>query len=141
MQLLEETRKEVAGVVDQHVDPAEAVQRSLDRRLRRRGTRDVQLHNEQVVCLADRVGDAFGVTARRNDCATRGERRPRYVDAHPAPGTSDEPNFLVSHRPEGYERLTSPSPSPLPDSPPPPPHPRTPPPLPPSPLSLASVAR
>ena len=35
-QLLEEAGKEVAGVVDQHVDAAEAVDRGLHRRLRRR---------------------------------------------------------------------------------------------------------
>ena len=35
-QLLEEARKEVAGVVDEHVDAAEAVDRGPHRRLRRR---------------------------------------------------------------------------------------------------------
>jgi hypothetical protein len=42
-QLLEEARVEVARVVDEDVDPAEALDRGMHRRLRRSEARDVQL--------------------------------------------------------------------------------------------------
>jgi hypothetical protein len=44
-QLLEEARIEVAGIVDQHVDPAEAVERSLHRHLRRSQARIAGSHH------------------------------------------------------------------------------------------------
>jgi len=95
-QLLEEAGIEVAGVVDQHVDAAEAVDRGLHRRLRRHQARDVKLDDEQVVGLADGLGHGFGVAAARDDCVAGAERGLRDVDTHAAAGASDEPNPLVS---------------------------------------------
>ena len=88
-QLLEEACEEVPGVVDQHVDPAETVEGGLHRRFRRRGARDVQFHDEQVVGLANRVGHGVGIAAGRDDRVAGGERRLGDVDAHPATRTSD----------------------------------------------------
>jgi hypothetical protein len=96
-QLLEETGIEVSCVVDQHVDPAEAVDRGLHGRLRRRQARDVELDDEQVGSFADRFGHGLGVAAGRDDCVGGGERALRDVDAHAAAGARDEPNPLVSH--------------------------------------------
>jgi hypothetical protein len=94
---LEEAGIEVAGVVDQHVDAAEPLERRPHRRLRRRETRNVEPGDEQVASLADRFGHGFGVAAGRDGCMAGPERGLRDVDAHAAASASDEPNPLVSH--------------------------------------------
>jgi hypothetical protein len=73
-QLLEVTRIEIAGVVDQHVDGAEPVDGRLDRRLDLLPAGDVELDDEQVVGLADGLGDGVGVAAGGDDIVAGGQR-------------------------------------------------------------------
>ena len=67
--LLEEPGVEVAGVVDEHVDAAEPLDGGLHGRLGVLGAGDVELDDEQVVGLADRL------RPRRRCCGR--SRRPR----------------------------------------------------------------
>ena len=104
-QLLEEAGVEVAGVVDEDVDAAEPLERRLHRRLRGCQVRDVELDDEQVVGLADGVGNGFGVAAGGDDCVAGGECGLCDVDAHPAACAGDEPHLLVSHLLQSFLRL------------------------------------
>ena len=96
-QLLEEAGVEVAGVVDEHVDAAEALERCPHCRLRGREAGDVELDDQQVVGLAERVTDRLGVAAGRDDRVAGGERGPGDVHAHAAAGAGDEPDLLTTH--------------------------------------------
>jgi hypothetical protein len=51
----------LACVVDQHVDPAQPVDRSRNGRLCVGGIGDVQLHRQEVVMISDRRADLLGV--------------------------------------------------------------------------------
>jgi hypothetical protein len=96
-EFLKETSEEVTSVVDQHINPAETVQRGLHRCFCLRLACDVKFDNEQVVGLADRIGHGLGVAAGRDHRVSGGEGRPSNLDTHTPPCTSDEPNPLVSH--------------------------------------------
>ena len=96
-QLLEEAGIEVAGVVDEHVDAAEALERRPHRRLRGREARDVELDDQQVVRLAERRTDRLGVAAGRDDGMAGGECGLGDVHAHAAAGAGDEPDLLLTH--------------------------------------------
>jgi hypothetical protein len=65
--LLEEASEEVAGVVDEHIYPTEAVESRLSRGLRRHHVRDVELDDEQVIRFAERLADGVGPAASRDD--------------------------------------------------------------------------
>ena len=95
--LFEVAGVEVAGVVDQHVDATEPLDRRIDGRLGRGGVGDVERHRQQVVVLAERGGDGVGVAGGGNHRVAGGERSLGDVDAHAAGGASDEPDLLVSH--------------------------------------------
>jgi len=85
---LEEPGVEVAGVVHQDVDPAEPVHGCLDGGGRVGGVGDVELDREEVLVVADGLGELFGVAAggdhgvagwrglpSRCRCPCRGRRR------------------------------------------------------------------
>src|SRR6266571_5418848 len=74
-QLLEVAGIEVGGVVDQHVDAAEALDGGLHHCLGVGTAGDVELDDQQVVRLADGIRHGVGVAA----------------------GAGDEPNLLLSH--------------------------------------------
>ena len=96
-QLLEVAGIEAGGVVDQHVDAAEAVDGRLDRRLGVLRAGDVELDDEQVVGLAEGLGDGVGVAAGGDDVVAGGQRGLGEVDAHAAAGAGDEPCLLGGH--------------------------------------------
>src|SRR3954451_19613835 len=91
--------KKVPRVVDQYVDPAETFERGPHSRLGRRGTRDVELDDEQVVSLAHSGADRAWAAAGRDHRTPGVERGPRDVDAHASAGTGHKPHVLVSHLP------------------------------------------
>ena len=103
-ELLEEPGVEVAGVVDEDVDAAEALDGGGDRRHGVFGTGDVELDDEQVVGVAERLAHGVGVAAGRDDGVAGGERRLHDVDAHATAGTGHEPDVLVSHRCRPFAR-------------------------------------
>jgi hypothetical protein len=94
-QLLEVAGVEAGGVVDQHVDAAEALDRRPDRHLGIVRARDVELGDEQVVRGAERRGDGVGVAAAGDDVVAGAQRGLGEVDAHPASGAGDEPGLLL----------------------------------------------
>ena len=94
-ELLEEARVEAGGVVDEHVDAAEALDSGLDRRLGVLRAGDVEPDDEQVVRVADGLGDGVGVAAGGHDVVAGGERGLGDVDAHSAAGAGDEPGLLL----------------------------------------------
>ena len=96
-QLLEVARIKVGGVVDEHVDAAEAVDGGLHRCLGVRGAGDVQLDDQQVLRLADGPGHRVGVASSCDDRVPGGQRGPGNIDAHPTARAGNEPNFLISH--------------------------------------------
>ena len=96
-QLLEVAGVEAGGVVDQHVDAAEAVDGRLDRRLGVLRAGDVELDDQQVVRVAERLRDGVGVAAGGDDVVAGGQRGLGDVDAHAASGAGDEPGLLASH--------------------------------------------
>ena len=59
--LLEEPGVEVGGVVHQHIDPAEPVDRGLHRGPGVGGVGDVQGHRQQIVVLPDRGATCSGL--------------------------------------------------------------------------------
>jgi hypothetical protein len=79
--LLEEPGVEVARVVDEDVDPAEALDGRLHGRLGVVRAGDVQLDDQQILGLADGLGHRVGVTAGRDDSIPSGKRR--FGDVHP----------------------------------------------------------
>jgi hypothetical protein len=95
-ELLEVTRIVGPGVVDEHVDGAEAIDGRRDRRLGVLPARDVELHDQQVVGVPDGRCHGVRVAAGRNDVVACGQRRFGEVDAHAAAGTGDEPGLLGS---------------------------------------------
>ena len=96
-QLLEEAGVEVARVVDQHVDPAEPLDRSRHGRLSLRGIGDVELDRQEVVVFSDRRADLLGVSSGGDDRVTSGQRGLGDVDPQAAAGAGDEPDLLVTH--------------------------------------------
>ena len=95
--LLEEAGVEVAGVVDQHVDPAEPLDGGVDGGLRAGGVGDVERDGQQVVVRTDRGADPLGVAAGGHDRVPGGQGRPGDVHAHAAAGAGDEPDLLLTH--------------------------------------------
>jgi hypothetical protein len=96
-QLLEEARVEAGGVVDEHVDAAEAVDRGPDGGLSVLRAGHVELDGEQVVGLAHGTRDGIAVATGGHDVVAGGQRGLRKVDAHATAGAGDEPRLLVSH--------------------------------------------
>ncbi len=95
--LLEEPGVEVAGVVDQHVEAAEPVDRRLDGRLGIGGVGDVELHGQQVIVRSDRRPDPLGVASGGDHSVAGGQRGLGDVDTHATASAGNEPNLLVGH--------------------------------------------
>src|SRR6266699_5681053 len=95
-QLLEVAGKEVAGIVDQHVDAAEPVDGGPRRRRGVGAVCDVQLEDQQVTRLSHGLGYGVGVPAGGHDGVTCGQGGLDEIDAHATAGTSNKPNLLVS---------------------------------------------
>ena len=55
--------------------------------------RDVELDDEQVVRVAERVAHGLGIAAGGDDVVAGGERGPGDVDTHAAAGAGDEPGL------------------------------------------------
>ena len=99
-QLLEVAAVEVRGVVDQHIDASEPLDRRLNGGLGLGRDGDVQPHDQQVVGvarLADGRPNRVGGAAGGDDLVSGGERGLGEVDAHAAAGAGDEPHLRVSH--------------------------------------------
>jgi hypothetical protein len=96
-QLLEEASLEAGGVVDQHVDAAEAVDRRLDRRLGVLRAGHVELDDEQLVGLADGLRHGLWAAAAGNDVVAGHQRRLGELDAHATARAGNEPGLVVSH--------------------------------------------
>jgi hypothetical protein len=88
-QLLEEPGVEVARVVDEHVDPAEPVDRSRHGRLCVGGLGDVQLDRQEVVMLPNRRADLLGVPSSGDDRVISRQRGLGDVDAQATAGAGD----------------------------------------------------
>jgi hypothetical protein len=95
--LLEVAGVEVGGVVDQHVDAAEALDGRLDRRLGVLWAGDVELDHQQVVRLAERSPDGVGVPAGGDDGLAGGGGSLGNIEAHAAAGAGNEPHLLLTH--------------------------------------------
>ena len=95
--LLEEPGVEVAGVVDQHVDPPEPLHGRSGGRLGGGRVGDVELDGQQVLVLAQGRCDSAGVAPGGDHGVTGGERGLGDVGAHAAAGAGDEPDLLVPH--------------------------------------------
>jgi hypothetical protein len=96
-QLLEEPRLEAGGVVDQHVDAAEAVNGRLNRRLGVLPAGHVERDDEQRVGLAEGLCHGGRVAAGGHHVVAGGQRGLGELDAHAAAGAGDEPGLIVSH--------------------------------------------
>ena len=90
--LLEVAGVEVAGVVDEHVDPSEPLDGRIDGGLSGGGVGDVEGDGEQVVVLAEGRGDLGGVAGGGDDGVAGVEGGLGQVDAHAAGGAGDEPD-------------------------------------------------
>jgi len=93
--LFEEPRDEVTGVVDQHVDPAEALDGRGHCGGGLLGVCDVQAHNEQIVVRADGFRDGFSVAPGSHDVVTSCQRSRGELDAQAAARAGDEPRSFV----------------------------------------------
>ena len=97
-ELLEEPGVEIAGVVDQHVDPAEPVHGRLDGGLSAGGIGDVKSDDEEVVVCSEHGADLLEVAAGGDDGVTGGQGGFGDVDAHAPAGAGDEPDtVLITH--------------------------------------------
>src|SRR6266496_1242862 len=103
--LLEEPGIEVACVVDEDVDVAKAVDGCLHRCLGILGVGDVELDNQQVVGLADGLGDSIGVAASCDDRVPGGQSGLGDMYAHSTACAGNKPNFLLSHRTSSFTSL------------------------------------
>ena len=56
----------------------------------------VELGDEQVVRVAERLGDGGGIAAGGHDVMAGGQRGLRDVDAQAAAGAGDDPGFVFS---------------------------------------------
>ena len=70
---------------------------AVDRRLGVLRAGDVELDDEQVVGVADRLRDGVGVAAGGDDVVAGGQRGLGEVDAHAAAGAGDEPGLVLGH--------------------------------------------
>src|SRR5213592_4130964 len=95
-QLLEVAGKEVAGVVDQHVDAAEPLNGGPSRRLGVCAVGDVQLDDQQVVRLSHSLCYSVGVPTGGHDRVAGGQGGLGDIDAHATPGTGNKPDLGVS---------------------------------------------
>jgi hypothetical protein len=86
-QLFEVAGLEVARIIDQHVDAAEAVERNPNDRLRIGAVRDVQLDDQQIVRRTQGLGDGAGVPPGRHDRVAGGEGGLGDIDSHAAAGS------------------------------------------------------
>ena len=92
-ELLEEAGQEAAGVVEQHVDTAEAVDGSGHGVLGAVGVGHVEGGDEQVLVRADGRAHGVGVAAGGHDVVTGGQGRAGELDAHAATGAGDKPSL------------------------------------------------
>jgi hypothetical protein len=95
--LLKKARLEVARVVDEHIDPPEALPRRLDGVLRADGVGDVELHHERLVVSADRSTYILDVAASGHDRVPCGEGGLGELHSHATSGACDEPHLAGRH--------------------------------------------
>ena len=96
-QVLEVAAVEVGGVVDQHVDAPEPVDRGLDGGCGVCRAGDVEPQHKQVLGFSDRFPHGLGVATGGDHRVPRGERRLGELHAHAATRTRDEPHPLLTH--------------------------------------------
>ena len=95
--LLEEPGVEAAGVVHQDVEVPEPLHGCVDRGLGGCGVGDVESHGEEVLVLAEGVGDALGLAGGGDHGVAGGQRCPGDVDAQASACAGDEPYLLLGH--------------------------------------------
>jgi hypothetical protein len=91
--LLEETRLEGRGVVDEHVDALEPLDGGPHRRLGIGAAGDVELDDQEVVRPTHGPGHRVGVPAGGRHRVAGGEGGLGEVDAHATTGAGDEPDL------------------------------------------------
>jgi transcriptional regulator with XRE-family HTH domain len=87
---------EVTGVVDEHINAAEARDGDLGGGDGCCRVGDIEGQGEEVLVLAECLGDLRGVAGGGDDGVAGGEGRLGHVDAHAAGGAGDEPD-VVAH--------------------------------------------
>ena len=97
-ELLEEAGQEAAGVVEQHVDTAEALDGNGHGVLGGVGVGHVKDGDEQVLVLAEGRADGVGVAAGGHDVVAGGQGRAGELDAHAAAGAVMSQVFVMSFR-------------------------------------------
>src|SRR5204863_47794 len=93
----EVARVEAGGIVDQHVDAAEPLDRGPHRRLGIGAAGDVELDGHEILRAAQGAGHAPAVPTRGHDCVAGRQGGLGDLDAHAAARSSDEPDRPVAH--------------------------------------------
>src|SRR5437667_5622709 len=96
-QLLEVARLKGPGVVDQHVDAAEPVDRGAHRRLGIGAAGNVQLDDPQVVQITHGLSHDVWVPTSSHHRVAGCQGGFDEIDAHATAGPSNEPDLPVSH--------------------------------------------
>src|SRR5438132_8890893 len=96
-QLLEVARIKGTGVVDQHVDATEPVDRLPHRGLSIGAAGNVQLDDPQVVQITQGLSHGVGVPTGAHHRVAGGQSGFDEIDAHATAGSSNEPDLPVSH--------------------------------------------
>src|SRR5207302_1381849 len=96
-ELLEKAGVKVARVVDQHVNPAELLDRRLDGRLRVFGAGDVERRGQQIGVPTHCRADLRSASAGGDHGVSGGQRCSCDGHAQTAARAGDEPNLLLSH--------------------------------------------
>jgi len=96
-QFLEVAGIEAGGVVDQHIDAAEAVDGRPYRGLGVRRARDVQRDGEHVARRAQHPGHSIAVSTGSHHRMAGGQRGPHEIDTHAAAGTRNQPDLFAHH--------------------------------------------
>ncbi len=87
----------LAGVVDQYVEAAEALDRAATAEYAAAGSVTSRSTARRSSCSPRASVTLGGGAGRPDDRVAGGERRAGDVDAHAAPCAGDEPNLVVSH--------------------------------------------
>ena len=97
LSLFEVALEGCAGVVDEHVDPAEPLHRSVGGRLGFVDIGDVEPDGVKAVRPPEDRCDLVGATSGGDDRVAGCQRRLGECDAHAATGTGDHPHSSVGH--------------------------------------------
>ena len=96
--LLEVTLEGATRIVDQHVDPPEAVDRRLHGIVGAVLVSDIKRHHQQPVMVTDRLRGRSRIPARGDDAVSGAQRRLGELDTHATAGARDEPHLLTHRR-------------------------------------------